>query len=291
MNSVSRDADAGFDAAQAFSLLGDETRVAVLGALAGRSTDPMSFAELREAVGVDDSGRFNYHLGKLVDTFVEKAEDGYKLTYAGSRVVGAVYEGTYAEGDAVDPLELDAPCPNCGGTMELTYVDERVAITCRDGDETISKFGFPPGAVAGRDPTDLPRLLNRHMQSMLDRLRAGFCINCSGPVSPTFDPDVAGGDDYGVSFECDRCHERVHTSLGSVLLTDSAVVAFHHDHGVDVREALPWALDWVVDGVGEQVSASPPRYAVTAEVDDETLRVEVDGELRVVEATRSPADD
>ncbi|ERG89898.1 MAG: hypothetical protein J07HX5_02071, partial [halophilic archaeon J07HX5] len=30
----------------------------------------LSFSELQDAVGVDDSGRFNYHLDKLVDRFI-----------------------------------------------------------------------------------------------------------------------------------------------------------------------------------------------------------------------------
>ena len=284
----SSDADAGFDAAEAFALLGDETRVAILEALAGGGDDPTSFAELREQVGVSDSGRFNYHLGKLVGTFVEKVEAGYELTYAGSRVVGAVYEGTYAEGDAIDPVELDAPCPACGGPIELRYADEKITISCRDCEETLSKFGFPPGAVAGRDPADLPRLLTRHMETLLDRLRAGFCINCSGPVDPTFD-DAVEDDQLGVTFDCERCRSEVETSLASVLLTEPAVVAFHYDHGVDVRETLLWALAWLGESVSERVSDSPPRYAVTLHLDDETLRVQVDDELRVVEATRSLA--
>ena len=290
MNSLSQDTETGFDAAGAFSLLGDETRVAILRALAGRGDEPASFAELRERVGVEDSGRFNYHLGKLVGTFVEKIDDGYALTYAGSRVVGAVYEGAYAAGDDIEPFELDATCPDCAGAIELGYVDENICIRCRDCEETLSKFGFPPGAIADRDPAELPLLLTRHMQTLLERLRAGFCVTCSGPVEPRFDPE-AGERELALTFECARCHERVQTSLASVLMTDSTVVSFHDDHGVDIRETLPWSLAWLSDSEAEQVSESPPRYAVSATLDAgtpaaETLRVEVDQELRVVEATR-----
>lgn len=281
----------GFDAAQAFALLGDETRVAILEALAGSAEDPPSFATLRERVGVEDSGRFNYHLGKLVGTFVEKTDEGYRLTFAGSRVVGAVYEGTYAEGDAIEPVELDADCPDCRGTLELSYTDERITIACGACETPVSAFGFPPGAVAGREPEELPRLLTMHMETLLDRLRAGFCTNCSGPVSPEFetesDADEAHDDDVPIVFECDRCHARADTSLASMLLTEPAVVAFHYDHGVDVRDALPWALAWLRESSAEQVAESPPRYAVTASLDGETLRVVVDGALRVQSAERT----
>ncbi|WP_449404315.1 DUF7347 domain-containing protein [Halalkalicoccus subterraneus] len=47
----------------------------------------MGFADLRRRVGVEDSGRFRYHLKQLRGDFVEKANDGYRLTYAGEACV------------------------------------------------------------------------------------------------------------------------------------------------------------------------------------------------------------
>lgn len=278
--------DTEFDAAEAFALLGDETRVAILEALAGSAEDPQSFAQLRERVGVEDSGRFNYHLGKLVGRFVEKDDDGYRLTFAGSRVVGAVYEGTYAEGDDIEPIPLDADCPDCGGTLELRYADERVTIACVDCEESVSEFGFPPGAIADREPETLPSVLTSHTMTMLERLHAGLCTNCSGRVPPAFESREEG---IVVEFACDRCHATATTSLSSVLLTEPAVVAFHYDHGVDVRRTSPWTLPWLVESDAEQVSASPARYAVSGTLDGEVLRVVVDDRLDVVETERADA--
>lgn len=285
MNGAS-ETDQGFDSAAAFALLGDSTRVAILEALAVSDEEPLSFAALRERVGIDDSGRFNYHLGKLVDTFVEKTDDGYQLTFAGARVVGAVYEGTYAAGDTIEPIGIGVDCPDCGGALELGYADERISISCERCETLQSAFGFPPGAVAGREPEELPRLLTAHMETLLDRLRAGFCTNCSGPIAPEFDP---GDDEVEIVFDCDRCHTQASTSLASMLLTEPAVVAFHYDHDINVREVLPWSLEWFSGSSAEQVDESPPRYAVSGSLDGETLRVEVDDRLRVVEASRQTA--
>ncbi|MFD1568883.1 ArsR/SmtB family transcription factor [Halolamina litorea] len=276
----------GFDVAEAFSLLGDETRVAVLRTLAEAADEPLGFAELRERVGVEDSGRFNYHLGKLVDRFVRKDDEGYRLTYAGTRVVGAIHEGTYAAGEPLEPVRVGADCPACGDVLELSYAEERITVACRDCETVVTAFGFPPGALAGRDPEELPGVLARHVEALFVRLRAGLCSNCSGPVPPTFTVDEDG---VGVEFDCERCHEHAHTSLESLLLSDPAVIAFHHDHGVDVRTDTPWALSWIRESTAERLDGEPARYAVSGQLGDERLRVVVDESLTVVETERSTA--
>jgi len=42
-----------------------------------------------------DSGQFNYHLGKLVDRFVTRTEEGCELTQPGIQVNGAIDAGSY----------------------------------------------------------------------------------------------------------------------------------------------------------------------------------------------------
>jgi len=74
---------------EAYALLADGTRVAIVRAL-GESDGPRSFTALRERVGIRDSGRFNYHLQRLVGTFVERTECGYVLTEDGERVADSL---------------------------------------------------------------------------------------------------------------------------------------------------------------------------------------------------------
>ncbi|MFT4933083.1 MAG: DNA-binding transcriptional ArsR family regulator, partial [Natronomonas sp.] len=66
------------EAEEVFAVLADDTRVAILQALWETEDYEASFSELRDAVGMRDSGQFNYHLDKLVGPFVAKAEDGYE---------------------------------------------------------------------------------------------------------------------------------------------------------------------------------------------------------------------
>jgi DNA-binding transcriptional ArsR family regulator len=107
------------DPAEAFDLLGDETRLAILRVLADRQReapeDPtLPFTELRRRADVDDSGLFNYHLEKLVGRFVRDTGAGYELGYAGRQVVRS---------PTVERTEVDAGadadgCPVCGADEE-----------------------------------------------------------------------------------------------------------------------------------------------------------------------------
>lgn len=83
------------------ALLGDQRRVAIVAELAAAGAVPGSattlrFSRLRDRVGVEDSGQFNYHLGKLCGRLVERTEEGYRLTPAGAalgeRLVAACEE-------------------------------------------------------------------------------------------------------------------------------------------------------------------------------------------------------
>lgn len=108
------------DPTDALAALGDETRVAILRALADAER-PLPFTELRERAGVDDPGRFNYHLSTLREYFVREAEGGYALRDAGSRVVaaaGVAGDGPSAVSDDVFEQNEEGTaaesCPVCG---------------------------------------------------------------------------------------------------------------------------------------------------------------------------------
>jgi len=99
----------------ALAVLGEETRVRILRVLA-ETGEPMSFSELRRAVGVEDAGRFNYHLSRVCEHFVREVGSGYELDSAGAQLVTAAdveLAGREEVADAVDPGP-DESCPVCG---------------------------------------------------------------------------------------------------------------------------------------------------------------------------------
>ncbi|WP_251341417.1 winged helix-turn-helix domain-containing protein [Haloplanus halophilus] len=91
------------DATDVFEVLSDPTRASILAVLHGRSA-PMSYTALREAAGVEDKGRFNYHLRRL-DRLVRTADGAYALTARGERVVGSLL----ADGALLDAENSRSP--------------------------------------------------------------------------------------------------------------------------------------------------------------------------------------
>lgn len=105
---ASRDSDPT-DPTDALSVLADETRIAILRALAD-ADEPLSFSRLRERADVRDSGRFSYHLQRLCEYFVRETPEGYELGHAGARLIDA----TGTDGDAPPTPDEPAECPVCG---------------------------------------------------------------------------------------------------------------------------------------------------------------------------------
>ena len=277
---------------EVFALLGNDLRMRILQALFEDPYTSLSFSTLRERVDERDSGKFNYHLGKLVGRFVRKTDDGYELTLAGWQIIGAMLAGTYTDSDSFDPLDLDVRCPECAGTTRLTYADERMRVACVDCDEQLSSAGVPPGVIDGYDREKIPHVLEQWMRALVDQAERGFCISCSGRIVPEVlvdceDEQLGQIDEPRVKYTCQRCPEIVSLTLGSALLNHPAVVGFHYDHGVDLRTAQTWSLDWARRGAAVTESRDPLRARVDITLDGDTLSLVVDDALDVVEIRNS----
>ncbi|WP_396611680.1 winged helix-turn-helix domain-containing protein [Haloferax sp. S1W] len=284
------------DAESAFSLLADETRLAILRTLADTSDTPLTFSQLRERVGIADSGRFNYHLGKLTGRFVEKTDEGYELRLAGGLVIGAILAGTYSRGDDVGPIPLDPPCPICDSAIEATYADERITVQCTECDKPLVDVGIPPGVFEGYDTEELPAVADRYTRTLIAQANAGFCITCRGQFEGRLVTDIDGEydderfDSAQVKYDCKRCNDELFIEVGVIYLDHPAVVSFYYDHGIDLSQPHLWERSWREMPTVNIVSEDPVRAEVTFEADDETLTLRIDGELNVHDVERSSAE-
>lgn len=274
--------------ADAFNRLADPVRVELLRALwlEGRH-DAMPYATLQDAVGVRDSGRFNYHLQRLTDVFVEQTDDGYQLTPAGLTVVDAIQSEAFAPAVTIEPTPVDGDCPTCDVAFEASYEDGLFDVSCPDCGRVGSQFVFPPRGVRVRDPADAARAHGIDSQSRSRRAALGLCPYCSGRTTSALRAvDGRDGHDVIVSHQCRDCEGRVNSAVGSVAHHHPATTAFCHDHGVDPRGPA-WQYPWYVDPDAVTVEASDPlRATVTISLDGDTLRLTFDADATLLREER-----
>lgn len=278
---------------EAFELLGHELRLTILRTLNDAGA-PLSFSELRDTVDVRDSGRFNYHLEKLVGNFVRKTDEGYRLTRAGQRVVGAVLSGGYTHVHDAKPVSMETSCRSCDSKMEARFDEETVTIACSSCDLVFTDPSIPPAAMEGWDRRDVPGVVHRWMRRLLVSSDLGLCPYCDGRVVRSvylagdhgapewFEP---GTTDFEatVVFDCHRCAMHWHAMVEIAALAHPAVVGFHYEHGIDLRQTPEWALDWFAGPQAEVTNQEPFRIDLPIRLDDETRRFVFDDEMELVE--------
>jgi hypothetical protein len=286
--------DEGVAPAGAFELLAAEPRMDVLRALAAARREgatPLSFSALRRRTDIDDSGRFNYHLGKLVGTFVEKTESGYDLTYAGRSIVAAVTAGTYTGTERKGPEPLADDCVLCGAAVTARYADGELAVRCAN-DHGLFVTGFPPGAAADMELSTLLETASLRTYQRIEFATTGRCPECFGSLVTTpATQEVEGDRIHVLRSNCEQCGERFTASAGTYLVLAPEVVAFYREHGVDVHHARPWTVAVGVDGRGVEgtgtaeasvVSEHPYRLRFDLTVAGDRLSVTLDDRGRVV---------
>lgn len=277
--------------AEAFDLAGDETRLRIVREL-NDADDPLSFGALRDRVGTDDPGRFNYHLQRLADHFVRQVEDGYRLAPPGRRVVGAVLSGVLTKAMDAEPVGVDGNCTLCGGSLVAAFEENNVRVHCPECTWVNTEPAVPPAILAEWDREAAPAAVGRWLNRLSLSAKLRLCPNCDGrldrrlcrPGEPRA-PDWFGGH-VSVAVRvatCRHCGHWWHTIVEQAILVEPAVIAFHHDHDVDVLERPAWSLDWVEHDLAVLTGEDSLRVAVPVTLDDETRTFVVDRNCAVVD--------
>jgi hypothetical protein len=301
----------------ALSLLGNEVRASVLWALSrargGQGPPPvLSFSELREQADVDvDSSRFNYHLQELVGTFVERvepgaedadaqvvpemamlAEEGFRLRPEGTTLIRTVRAWSVAGAATLDPFEIGTSCHHCGTTLVAEYDNAIFAIQCPDCEYLYDYNLTPPGILDGETDRVLERVAeyNRHQRLAFAR---GSCPLCGHGVDIEFQVPAETGyprsdlREVLVRRGCLHCGHKDNLTLGELLLRDAGLIAFCHEQGRDVTTTPIWELEFAATDRHTAVrSRDPWRLTLSVSGDDDTLELDVDETLTVVERRR-----
>lgn len=314
--------ETGARTTEVFSLLGNETRLAILLALweafepfpEGR-WDPtggnaMRFSDLRDRVGIRQGAQFNYHLEKLVGTFVRKSEGGYELMPAGNKIVRTIIGITDRDKPALEPSEVDIPCPLCGGGTAITYQDQRLFWICTECDGYVATSDeYPPAVLLGalatpaiqrdRSPGETFAAIRTKIYHDYAMRIAGICPECSGRVEHRIhvcddhaledDEPCSACDrryDPAVRFVCIVCKHWNETSFTEVAMRHPAVAAFCWEHDIELgyrrTETTSWFEEYA-DHEQKLVSTDPVHVRVTIRHGGEEIGLTLDDELDVLE--------
>lgn len=299
----------GLSPEEAFGIVGNETRLAILRTLWDAAEEPVSFAELRRRTPAESSN-FDYHLRKLVGHFVRQTGDGYELRIAGEAVVRAVLAGVITADPSFDPTVVDAGCPTCGAPVEIRYRDELLLVRCTEcegsagGDYpegTYIGYPFPPAGLEGRRPKEVLRAARTFYDAKADPMVDGVCPECAGRVETTIDicDDHAASDgalcdecdtryQCWAEFRCDNCGYARRSAVWYRVLARPEVIATYPDSAA-LRDTVPFnKLAWEnppqIETVTEEITSRDPlRIQATIRLDEHVLRVTVDEDLQVLD--------
>ncbi|MFB6354389.1 MAG: hypothetical protein ABEJ92_09925 [Halobacteriales archaeon] len=305
-------------ASTAFATLGNETRLGILLALwdahrPGYEGAGLTFSELRERVGVGDSGQFNYHLEKLVGEFVRKTGTDYSITEAGNRIVRAVVGSVGVEEPTPEPVALSHPCPVCGGATEFQYDDGHVFFCCTEcpglyelsdakPDGVLTSEGCTRSAFAGRDLLEVYDAVRTRAKTHFENMIQGVCPECIGPVTRSLvicDAHDSDGVCAGcgsrfearIELECVVCKQFAQGPVRTLMSFHPDVLALYIEHDIpfayepDPKTMLTPRL-WP-DGELEQavLSDEPAAVRVTLEYDRGELAYTIDAALELSDVT------
>ncbi|WP_276260198.1 winged helix-turn-helix domain-containing protein [Haloglomus litoreum] len=277
--------------ADAFALVGNETRAAILRVLGEDPWSGLSFSELRSRAAPDmDSGQFNYHLQQLVGQFVRQTEDGYEMRPSGATLYRTIQAGTFNRRATVEPFPAGFDCYFCGATAEASYDDGMFDLSCSGCGHVYTRTMAPPSAVEGVDPDDLLARIDQYNRHTMLAFARGVCPICVNGVDRRFRRGEAvwteGSErfDCFVNHVCGHCGNEHYMAVGLALLYRPELVCFFHGRGLDVTSVPHWELPFLMTDQDVTVlSEDPWEVALETTYDGDRLELLVDEDLTLVE--------
>lgn len=289
---LDRSAQIDPEVVDAISSLGNSQRLQILLALGEvvrehhEQRHTMTFTELYNAVDVDSSSQFSYHLNQLVGQFVSETPDGYRLTYSGTKIVRVIRSGVYESASAFDDRELSGACLFCDETSLLATLDtDLFRIRCTSCDAILITVFCPQSQTHDRTSTEIIESFGYRIWSMYVQLRGDICPECFGPVDTVVDQYEHGENaQYIHNSSCRECQHLISMPVEVPVVFHPAALALFWEHGISILDVPLWELyeyftsDVIVTDI---VSDDPFVANFTITLDDETLSLRMDDTVTV----------
>jgi len=271
---------------EAIRLVSHEVRAEILVALAAEMREhprdqTLSFSTLRDRVGHEDPGNFNYHLERLLGSLVEKTEDGYRLSDVGHHFVAVLRSGRFDPDREREFPHAETSCPLCAAPSTVTYEDGALRIDCDADHRSILNVG--PELLEANSVMDALDVAIRRTLWEAKSTIDGVCPYCDGETTGavTRDPGDEGVVPLSYEWTCDDCGMFLQSPPGGCVLFHPAVVAFCYRRGVDVFQRT-WTIFVEYVGTGTVRSEDPLRVGVEISLDGDRLALTLDDAATVV---------
>lgn len=261
-----------------FELLSHSDRLSILRTLVDVSradgNQSIRFTDLRDRSSIDDNGRFNYHLGRLVGVLVTRSNEQYRLSDFGHRILAPMVAGAYDDATRPDKIETPGRCYRCGKPLAVVAENNVLRVVCDEGHVTNHGLLGYPNVIDAPPEAALEALALLNLQG-IELAVNGVCPTCHGQVEGSITNSDAA-DAYLYKAPCASCGNQFAMSVGGRILVDRATANFLHEHGKDPRRTPTWAFPFVRLRTERLVSENPLRIAVDVTEGKEQLTIVVD---------------
>lgn len=309
----------GLSPNEAFAVLGNEIRLDIIRVLwhadaaheyddGSDTTKTMSYSALRQAVGIEDNGKFNYHLSELGPEFIRQTDEGYRLSGAGKQIARTVI-AVSGTGSHDFTAELAEDCPLCDAPLMATYEDQRLRVRCTEcdglfGDQaptgTLFLTSFPSAGITDRSSDEMVEAGLYRCALDITYLMYGVCRECAGRISSSVsvcDEHERRGsrvcNSCGTPFrvwaemECDTCGFAKQLPVEMFVTGLVTVTGLLDDRELEnLTRSLTEAIDLLQNGVQTTVSKDPFRVSITIDAGDTTYATVLDEYMKVVDFDR-----
>ena len=249
----------------------------------GQQWYPLSFTDLHDAVDIESSSQFSYHLEQLVSQFVSETPAGYRLTYSGNKIVRAIVSGVYESTPTFEDSEVDGVCAFCGaGSLLATLESEQFVIQCSSCESTLVNDFLPRSQTRNRTSSEIAESVGYRIWSTFLQVRGGVCPECFGCVETTVDSHSHPDGDAIHPIHVHSCR----ACWLVVSLPVEVTVAFHPvaqclfwEHDISLLDVPLWEFfGFMTSGVITTDVVSEEPFAATFELTlgDETVGFSMD---------------
>lgn len=255
----------------------------------------MSFTELYDAVDIDSTSQFSYHLDQLLNQFVRETSDGYRLTYSGHKIVRLIVSNLYETTSEFEDSDVKGVCLFCEtASLKATLDAEQFRIRCTSCDAILVTDFFPQSQTRNRTSSEIIESFGYRIWSMYSQLRGNVCPECFGLTETNVDVYEHNGKTvYLHVHACRECGHRVSFPIEVPIVFHPVTLYYFWEHGISIPDIPIWEFfEYIVsDMITTEITSEDP-FAATFEITlgETTLYLSVDETSAVTFDRREDSD-